>query len=421
MSKKNLESAIRALTEGKESGKPTPKVATPGNAVQPDEGTDPGKGGNDPKTKSGVEEPMKDPLLTDPESKHALIAKVANATSKTKGRKADKAGMKEEEEIDNDFADILDEAEESDTEVVEVDEDIYDLVVGLDEDELRVRYAELLAANLAEDIDEDDDSEHIEETVSEVRRRITADDLDLSEDVDAMFGGEDLSEDFQNKAKTIFEAAVLLQVNTKLDELEESFKHELTEETARFETGLTDKIDEYLNYVVEEWMTKNELAVERGLRAEISEEFIGGLQNLFLENYIDVPTEKIDVVEQLAGEVDDLKIALNEQIENNIDLMSQRDEMSRRDIIVDELSELADSQIEKVVALAENVKFEDADQFRAAVGILKEGYLPTASATTKDDFDVDEDLSETLDESAEVSQLDPAMSEYVRTLGSQVK
>ena len=236
-----------------------------------------------------------------------------------------------------------------------------------------------------------------------------------------MFGGEDLSEDFQNKAKTIFEAAVLLQVNTKLDELEESFKHELAEETERFETGLTDKIDEYLNYVVEEWMTKNELAVERGLRAEISEEFIGGLQNLFLESYIEVPTEKLDVVEQLAGEVDDLKIALNEQIENNIDLMSQRDDISRREIIVDELSELADSQIEKVVALAENVKFEDDDQFRAAVGILKEGYLPTASATTKDDFDVDEDLSETLDESAEVSQLDPAMSAYVRTLGNQVK
>jgi hypothetical protein len=351
MSKQSLESAIRSIAEGTESGPQTPKGSTPGQPEFPSEGGDPGKGGNDPKTKGGVEEPMKDKLLTDPEHKHDAIDKAENATSKAPKRKADKAGgekaqkVKEEEEV-----------------------------------------------------------------------------VDLSEDIDAMFSNEDLSEEFQTKAKTIFEAAVLVQVNNKLDELEESFKQELSESIETNEAELTNKIDEYLNYVVTEWMETNELAVERGLRTEIAEEFIGGLQNLFVENYIDVPADKADVLDELATEIDELKSALNEQIEANIDLKNKQEQVVRESILVDELSELADSQVEKVAALAENVTFEDADQYREAINILKESYLPQAVETTEDDTDVDEDLAESIEEIEEPAvQLDESMSAYVRTLGGQLK
>lgn len=427
MSKRSLESTIRNIAEGAESGKPTPKVSTPGQPELPSEGGDPGKGGNDPKAKGGVEEPMKDKLLTDPEDKHADIAKASNATSKTAKRKADKGGsepmqkVKEEEEVE-DFDLVAEEEIDEDVEIVEVDEDIYNLVTELDEDELRARYAELLSAVMEEQADSDDTEEIAEEEVSEIRRRITAEDLDLSEDVHAMFDNEDLSEEFQTKAKTIFEAAVLVQVNNKLDELEESFKQELAESINVHETELTNKIDDYLNYVVEEWMTNNELAVERGLRAEIAEEFMGGLQKLFIESYIDVPESKVDVLDEMAEQIDELKTALNEQIEANIDLQNEKSTVVAESILVDELSDLADSQIEKIAELAESVQFEDEDQYRKAIGILKESYLPKAADLTEDDdADVDEEFAQTLSESVEQPKLDDAMSQYVRVLGSQLK
>lgn len=427
MSKRSLESTIRNIAEGAESGKPTPKVSTPGQPELPSEGGDPGKGGNDPKAKGGVEEPMKDKLLTDPEDKHADIAKASNATSKTAKRKADKGGsepmqkVKEEEEVE-DFDLVAEEEIDEDVEIVEVDEDIYNLVTELDEDELRARYAELLSAVMEEQADSDDTEEIAEEEVSEIRRRITAEDLDLSEDVHAMFDNEDLSEEFQTKAKTIFEAAVLVQVNNKLDELEESFKQELAESINVHETELTNKIDDYLNYVVEEWMTNNELAVERGLRAEIAEEFMGGLQKLFIESYIDVPESKVDVLDEMAEQIDELKTALNEQIEANIDLQNEKSTVVAESILVDELSDLADSQIEKIAELAESVQFEDEDQYRKAISILKESYLPKAADLTEDDdADVDEEFAQTLSESVEQPKLDDAMSQYVRVLGSQLK
>lgn len=426
MSKRSLESTIRNIAEGAESGKPTPKVSTPGQPELPSEGGDPGKGGNDPKAKGGVEEPMKDKLLTDPEDKHADIAKASNATSKTAKRKADKGGsepmqkVKEEEEVE-DFDLVAEEEIDEDVEIVEVDEDIYNLVTELDEDELRARYAELLSAVMEEQADSDDTEEIAEEEVSEIRRRITAEDLDLSEDVHAMFDNEDLSEEFQTKAKTIFEAAVLVQVNNKLDELEESFKQELAESINVHETELTNKIDDYLNYVVEEWMTNNELAVERGLRAEIAEEFMGGLQKLFIESYIDVPESKVDVLDEMAEQIDELKTALNEQIEANIDLQNEKSTVVAESILVDELSDLADSQIEKIAELAESVQFEDEDQYRKAISILKESYLPKAADLTEDDdADVDEEFAQTLSESVEKPKND-AMSQYVRVLGGQLK
>ena len=432
MSKQSLESAIRSIAEGTESGPQTPKGSTPGQPEFPSEGGDPGKGGNDPKTKGGVEEPMKDKLLTDPEHKHDAIDKAENATSKAPKRKADKDGgekaqkVKEEEEVEYiDDEEIIAEDEDldEDVEIVEVDEDIFELVNELDEEELRARYAELLSAVIEEEAAADeDDSEQIEEEIAEIRTRITAADLDLSEDIDAMFSNEDLSEEFQTKAKTIFEAAVLVQVNNKLDELEEAFKQELSESIETNEAELTNKIDEYLNYVVTEWMETNELAVERGLRTEIAEEFIGGLQNLFVENYIDVPADKADVLDELATEIDELKAALNEQIEANIDLQNANVEAVCESILVDELSELADSQVEKVAALAENVTFEDEDQYREAINILKESYLPQAVETTEDDTDVDEDLAESIEETEEpVERLDESMAAYVRTLGGQLK
>jgi hypothetical protein len=168
-------------------------------------------------------------------------------------------------------------------------------------------------------------------------------------------------------------------------------------------------------------MTNNELAVERGLRAEIAEEFMGGLQKLFIESYIDVPESKVDVLDEMAEQIDELKTALNEQIEANIDLQNEKSTAVAESILVDELSDLADSQIEKIAELAESVQFEDEDQYRKAISILKESYLPKAADLTEDDdADVDEEFAQTLSESVEKPKND-AMSQYVRVLGSQLK
>ena len=271
-----------------------------------------------------------------------------------------------------------------------------------------------------EDYPEDEDGKMKKEAtaiVSVARRQLTKEDIDVSADVAALLASDSsLSEEFLTGAKTIFEAAVLSKVNETLDTLEEQFVAEVATAREEYETSLKSKIDGYLNYVVEQWMEENELAVERGIRSELTEDFIRGLKNLFVEHYIEIPEEKVNVVDGLAERVETLQNELNESIEANIDLKSSLNEAKKREILQRLSDGLALTQAEKLESLAEGVSFEDTDQYQTAVATLKEGYFPKSPKNVEEE-DVDKDLSQTLTEEATSGP----MSRYVKSIERQVK
>jgi hypothetical protein len=198
----------------------------------------------------------------------------------------------------------------------------------------------------------------------------------MREDVEEMFNGHDLTEEFKERASVIFEAAVVARINEEIASLEEQYNAALVEAYTNLSEELTDKLDEYLNYVVEEWMENNAVAVESSLRNEIMEEFVEGLKNLFAEHYIDVPEEKVNVVEALASKVEALEGKLNETIETNIELNNALTEAARQ-VVFNEVSKgLATTQVEKLGALAEGVTFENIETYYRKLEIVKENYFP---------------------------------------------
>ena len=204
----------------------------------------------------------------------------------------------------------------------------------------------------------------------------------------------------------------------ELESLEESFNAKLTESTDEIVNTVTEKVDSYLGYVVEEWMKENELAVERGIKAEITEEFIGGLKQLFEDHYIDVPEEKVDVVDSLADRVEDLEGKLNEALETNINLSSQV-KTFQKDEVVSELSdELTDIEAEKLKGLSEGVGFEDVDQYKQALGTIKENYFPRTAQSGAVVIDEETEVSEhgIVDE----TPTDSTMASYVNVIGRTV-
>ena len=201
--------------------------------------------------------------------------------------------------------------------------------------------------------------------------------IDLTDDVKALVSADaDLSEDFKDKAATIFETAVKTRIKEQSAILEAQFEEKLASETETVKEAMVEKVDSYLNYVVEEWMKENELAVERGIRTEIAEDFITGLKGLFKEHYIDVPEEKYNVLDDLTGQVKDLESKLNEQIEKNVNLSKDASELTRASLVVSVSEDLADTEKEKFVSMAENVEFDSADKFAEKLETIKESYFP---------------------------------------------
>ena len=201
--------------------------------------------------------------------------------------------------------------------------------------------------------------------------------IDLTDDVKALVSADaDLSEDFKDKAATIFETAVKTRIKEQSAILEAQFEEKLASETETVKEAMVEKVDSYLNYVVEEWMKENELAVERGIRTEIAEDFITGLKGLFKEHYIDVPEEKYNVLDDLTSQVKDLESKLNEQIEKNVNLSKDASELTRASLVVSVSEDLADTEKEKFVSMAENVEFDSADKFAEKLETIKESYFP---------------------------------------------
>jgi len=215
--------------------------------------------------------------------------------------------------------------------------------------------------------------------------------IDLSADVKALVSSDaDLSEEFKDKAATIFEAAVKTRIQEQTKILEAQYEEKLSAETETVKEAMVEKVDSYLNYVVEEWMKENELAVERGIRTEIAEDFITGLKDLFKEHYIDVPEEKYNVLDDLTTQTKKLEEKLNNEISKNVDLTKQVSESAKAKAIDEVSTDLADTEKEKFEKMAENVEYDSADKFREKLETIKESYFPKSKieeATSKDEVD----------------------------------
>ena len=225
--------------------------------------------------------------------------------------------------------------------------------------------------------------------------------MDMKEDVAALTEGEELSEEFKQKAATVFEAAVKAKLVEEIENLEGEYETKVNEKVSEVKEEIVDKVDAYLNYVVEEWMKENELAIEKGLRAEITEDFIGGLKSLFESHYINVPQEKYDVIEAQTAEIEKLKEEVNSTIEKNVELNQAIGQHVRTDIINDVSSDLAETESEKLKGLAESIEYKDAESFRSSVETLKNSYFPKAKASETESNEVAEqnagaDLSESM-------------------------
>jgi hypothetical protein len=210
---------------------------------------------------------------------------------------------------------------------------------------------------------------------------------DVSADVDALTKDEDLSEDFKNKAKTIFEAAINEKVKVETAKIEESYAQKFEEDTSKFKDELTEKVDSYLNYVVEEWMKENEIALERGIKGEIAEDFISGLKKLFEDHYIDVPDEKYNVLEDQANKIEELEKKLNESIDKNVQLSKSNGELVRQDVIDEVSKDLPDTAKEKFNSLIESIEFSNADDFSNKVKTIKESYFGAKKEESSNNVD----------------------------------
>ena len=235
----------------------------------------------------------------------------------------------------------------------------------------------------AEEVESSDDEEVIAED--------SIDEIDLSDDVKALVSSDaDLSEDFKEKAATIFETAVKTRIKEQTKIIEAQYEKKLASETETVKEAMVEKVDSYLNYVVEEWMKENELAVERGIRTEIAEDFITGLKGLFKEHYIDVPEEKYNVLEDLTNQVKELEGKLNEQIEKNVNLSKDVSESNREKLIASVSADLAETEKEKFASMAENVEYDSAEKFQEKLETIKESYFPKKKieeGSSKDDVD----------------------------------
>jgi hypothetical protein len=214
--------------------------------------------------------------------------------------------------------------------------------------------------------DEEDEDEEVKKEEFEI---------DMTDDINALVADEDLTEEFKAKAKTIFESAVAAKVKEQMIEAEAKLEEETTQKIEEIKDDLTEKVDSYLNYVSESWVEDNELAIERGLKSELTEDFINGLKQLFEEHYVEVPEDKFDVVEELANRLDEMEDKLNEEVASNIGAQQDIEELQREKIISEASKDLADTQIEKLKALSEDVDFESTETFQEKVSTLKESYF----------------------------------------------
>ena len=295
---------------------------------------------------------------------------------------------------------------------------IYDSINSMKKAELSDSFAKILGSTLVEEDDEEesDDDEEEEKNPKYEAKKLKKEDLeiDVKEDIDAILSGEELSEEFKTKASTIFEAAVsakvISAVNERIEAFEEDYNKELNEAKEEHKVAVTEKVDSYLNYVVEEWLKENELAVEKGIRSELVEDFMTGLKNLFQEHYIDIPEEKVDLVDDLFEKVEELEKQLDETVNHNVEIKKELSQYQKEETLREVSEDLADTEKEKLEKLSEGVDYEDSEQYKEKLEVIRENYFPKTSETAQS---LTEDVENT-ETDVEVEKVDPSMDYYTK-------
>tara|TARA_Y100000004_G_scaffold41794_1_gene45602 strand:- start:1006 stop:2271 length:1266 start_codon:yes stop_codon:yes gene_type:complete len=290
---------------------------------------------------------------------------------------------------------------------------VYEMLKNMSKEELGEKFGLIqdIVELDVEKMEEDSDPAIAEaqEKILYSRKDLTSDEIELDTEADIQaIAGEDLSEEFKEKAKEIFESAVkskvVEEVNKRVSQIEEEYLQEIEESTKTFQNEMVEKVDNYLNYVVSEWMEDNKLAVEKGIKTELTDDFMNGLRNLFKEHYIDIPEEKVDIVDDLFDKVEDLEVKLNEEIDKNIKLKQSLAEAKKDEILNDVCDDLADTQKEKISSLSEGVEFDSEEQYKAKLNLLKESYFPTKAAVVSEDV-VEETTSTTEEINEEIENI----------------
>jgi hypothetical protein len=340
-----------------------------------------------------------------------VVNKGAKAADPMKGLKKSDA-VKEEEEVDSE--DLLDEEEiledeEIVAEAAEEDEEDEEDEEGEDEDE---KGEDKKKKKMKEEVEEDEDEDEEEEEEEE--------EFDIEEDVNALLDGEDLSEEFQEKARTIFEAALRSKVTeikeALITQYDEAYEARLVEEVQEIKSALEERVDSYLEYVAEEWMTENQLVVENGLKSEMTESFLSGMKELFEAHYVSIPEDKYDVLESMVEKLDEMETKLNEQIEKNITLNKRLSESVAEGIFDDVAEGLALSQKEKLASLAESVEFESGEKYREKLEMLRESYFSSQKTPKAKTESLIEEVE--LNSAGYTSEY---MNSYLRTLSAVAK
>ena len=315
-----------------------------------------------------------------------------------KGAKAAEAMQKMKEELEDDEDELLESAKEDEEEDEEDDEE---------EEENHTKKSKKSRAPRKDSEDEDSEDEEdpkaVKETFAQVEEQI-------EEDVNALLEGEDLSEEFRDKAKLIFETAINSKISEIYESLQNSYESDLIEEVNEIKKQIVERVDAYLEYVADEWLQENALVVEQGLKTEMTESFLQGMKSLFEDHYVSIPEEKYDVLESMVDKLDNMEGKLNEQIQRNVAL-NQRLTESVADVIFSQISEgLATSQKDKFASLTENVEFESETNYREKLVTLRESYFPKYASNQRDHSEL---LSEEMNYDGPVSG---TMESYLQTL-----
>jgi len=289
---------------------------------------------------------------------------------------------------------------------------IYDQVNGMLKADLAGKYEQIMASTSLKQVKE------VKEE-SRTQAAVTAEDIgpiNVQDDVQALVQGEEgLSEEFKQKASTIFEAAVHAKVVEEVNaQITGPIAKEAETQSAEFQKELTEKVDGYLTYVVEEWMKENELAIERGIRSELVEDFMSGIKTLFTEHYIDLPEEKVDMVDDLFTKVEDLETSLDEEINRGVELQKELAQFKKDDALKQSTKDLADTDSEKIAKLAEGIEFENTEQYIEKLSVLKESYFPKADSVTSEITETDDTIELTEEQSTE--KLDESMQHYTSAI-----
>lgn len=339
--------------------------------------------------------------------------------------------------IEQKIAEILAESKQDEVEIeepaVETEDEVVaeaadaEEVVAEDEESIEEGYGKkkMKEADCDDEDDDDDDDEDEVVMKKESKHKMKKEEtetedemiIDVKEDVDALVNGEELSEEFKTKAATIFEAAIVTRVKAEVAKLEEEFEAKLEEAVAESKEGLVEKVDGYLNYVVEQWIAQNEIALEHGMKSEILEGFVGGLKGLFEEHYIDIPEEKFDVLGALEDDNAELKAKLDEQVAANVELNKTINEGKRDEIVKTAAANMTETEKEKFYGLAEELSFEDSETFEKKVKTIRENYFNGKSSTNVESVVTDSPVEELKEE----VKVDPQMAKYLNALKTNQK